>query len=922
MTEQNKYKLNLPETSFPMRGNLAKREPEWLKNLEDKQIYDAIRKSRLGMEKYILHDGPPYANGNIHIGHAVNKILKDFIIKSKTFSGFDVPYVPGWDCHGLPIELVIEKEHGKNLKPQEFRDLCRTYAREQVESQKKDFQRLGVFGEWGKPYLTMDYKIEANIVRSLAKIYESGYLYQGGKPVNWCTDCGSALAEAEVEYEDKKSIAVDVAFNCIDREAIERIFDCKINKDIFAVIWTTTPWTLPANEAICVNPKLEYGLYEIEDKFLILSTDLSKTKLQSYELEGNLVGSCDGAALENIQCRHPFKEKDVSIICGSHVTTETGTGLVHTAPAHGVDDYVVGSRYNLPIESPVDKNGKFTKETDIVGSLNVWDANKKIIETLKANGTLVSVENFTHSYPHCWRHKTPIIFRATEQWFIGMDVKNKNNISLRGQAEEVIKKTSFFPNWGEGRLKSMIEKRPDWCISRQRSWGVPIPIFLNKETNLPHPESISFFEKIAKMMEKEGVDAWFNLDMNSMLGADADAYLKSTDTLDVWFDSGTTHQSVIQDREELNYPADLYLEGSDQHRGWFQSSLLTGCAINDAAPFKALLTHGFVVDGEGHKMSKSKGNVISPQKIINQYGADILRLWVATTDYSGELNISDEIIKRVADSYRRIRNTLRFLISNIEDIDKETQLVPPEKMLSIDRFALHQTQVLQESIIKDYDSFNFYLGIQKFVSFCSEDLGGFYLDVIKDRLYTMKEDSHGRRSAQSALFHITQSLIRIMTPILSFTAHEASETIFKNNKKSIFTETWYQFPENLVNDKNLDDWKNILEIRGLVNKKIEELREKGMVGSSLQSVIEIGAPPEIYNSLNAFIEDLKFIFISSKVNIKKNEKLEVNVYKSEHQKCERCWHYCEDVGLDESHKELCGRCIKNLYGDGEIRLYA
>ena len=503
-----------------------------------------------------------------------------------------------------------------------------------------------------------------------------------------------------------------------------------------------------------------------------------------------------------------------------------------------------------------------------------------------------------------------------------MDVKNKNNISLRSQAEEVIKKTSFFPNWGEGRLKSMIEKRPDWCISRQRSWGVPIPIFLNKETNLPHPESISFFEKIAKMMEKEGVDAWFNLDIDSMLGADADAYLKSTDTLDVWFDSGTTHQSVIQDREELNYPADLYLEGSDQHRGWFQSSLLTGCAINDAAPFKALLTHGFVVDGEGHKMSKSKGNVISPQKIINQYGADILRLWVATTDYSGELNISDEIIKRVADSYRRIRNTLRFLISNIEDIDKETQLVPPEKMLSIDRFALHQTQVLQESIIKDYDSFNFYLGIQKFVSFCSEDLGGFYLDVIKDRLYTMKEDSHGRRSAQSALFHITQSLIRIMTPILSFTAHEASETIFKNNKKSIFTETWYQFPENLVKDKNLDDWKNILEIRGLVNKKIEELREKGMVGSSLQSVIEIGAPSEIYNSLNVFHEDLKFIFIASKVSIKKNEKLEVNVNKSEHQKCERCWHYCEDVGLDESHKELCGRCIKNLYEDGEIRLYA
>jgi isoleucyl-tRNA synthetase len=922
MTEKNKYKLNLPETSFPMRGNLAKREPEWLKSFEHKKIYDAIRKSRLGMKKYILHDGPPYANGNIHIGHAVNKILKDFIIKSKTFSGFDVPFIPGWDCHGLPIELVIEKEHGKNLKPKEFRSLCRSYAHEQVESQKQDFQRLGVFGEWDKPYLTMDYKIEANIIRSLAKIYESGYLYQGGKPVNWCTDCGSALAEAEVEYEDKKSIAIDVAFNCVDRKAIEKIFEYKINKDIFAVIWTTTPWTLPANEAICVNPKLEYGLYEIEDKFLILSTELSKTKLKSYGLEGHQVGSCDGAALENIQFLHPFKEKEVPIICGSHVTTETGTGLVHTAPAHGVDDYVVGSSYDLPVESQVDKNGKFTKDTDIFGSLSVWDANKKIIETLRTNSALFSEENFIHSYPHCWRHKTPIIFRATEQWFIGMDIKNKKKISLRDQAEEVIKKTGFFPNWGEGRLKSMIEKRPDWCISRQRSWGVPIPIFLNKETNLPHPKSIIFFEKIAKKMEKEGIDAWFNLDINSMLGDDAEAYFKSTDTLDVWFDSGTTHQSVIQDREELNYPADLYLEGSDQHRGWFQSSLLTGCAINDSAPFKALLTHGFVVDGDGHKMSKSKGNVISPQKIINQYGADILRLWVASTDYSGELNISDEIMKRVADSYRRIRNTLRFLISNIEDIDKETQLVLPEKMLSIDRFALHQCQALQESIIKDYDAFNFYVGIQKFVSFCSEDLGGFYLDVIKDRLYTMQENSHGRRSAQSALFHITQSLIRIMTPILSFTAHEASETIFKNNKKSIFTETWYQFPKNLVQDKDLNDWKNILEIRGLVNKKIEELREKGVVGSSLQSVIEISAPLEIYNSLKLFNDDLKFIFIASKVTIKKNEKLEVNVNKSEHQKCERCWHYCEDVGINEKDKELCGRCKKNLYEEGELRLYA
>jgi len=921
MTEKNKYKLNLPETSFPMRGNLAKREPEWLKSLEDQKIYDSIRDSRSGRKKYILHDGPPYANGNIHIGHAVNKILKDFIIKSKTFSGFDVPFLPGWDCHGLPIELVIEKEHGKNLKPKEFRKLCRTYAKEQVENQKKDFQRLGVFGDWTNPYLTIDFSIEANIIRSLAKIYDKGYLYQGGKPVNWCIDCGSALAEAEVEYEDKKSIAIDVAFKCIDIKSIEDIFDYKIKKDIFAVIWTTTPWTLPANEAICVNPKLEYGLYELDRRFLILSTDLAEAKLRSYKLEANLVGTCKGEVFENIKCQHPFKEKTVPIICGSHVTTESGTGLVHTAPSHGVDDYVVGSRYDLPVESPVDKAGNFVEGTEFVGSLNVWDANKKIIELLEEKNALIFIEKFTHSYPHCWRHKTPIIFRATDQWFIGMDVENKNNDTLRNQAEGEIKKTSFFPHWGEGRLKSMIEKRPDWCISRQRSWGVPIPIFLNKKTNLPHAKTSVFFEEIAKKIEKQGIDAWFDLNLEDFLGHEAEIYYKSTDTLDVWFDSGTTHQTVIEDRSDLIYPADLYLEGSDQHRGWFQSSLLTGCAINNEAPFKALLTHGFVVDGEGLKMSKSKGNVISPQKIINQYGADILRLWVASTDYTGELNISDEIMKRVADSYRRIRNTLRFLISNIEDINKETQILVPEKMLPIDRFALHQSEKLQESVLKDYDEFNFYVGIQKFVSFCSEELGGFYLDVIKDRLYTMQEDSHGRRSAQSALFHITQSLIRIMAPILSFTAHEASEVIFKKNAKSVFTEEWYEFPKNLIDDKNLNDWNNILEIRGYVNKKIEEIREKGDIGSSLQSEIEINAPSKEFESLKVFEKELKFIFIVSKVNIKKNEKLEIYVKKSQHNKCERCWHYCEDVGKHNNHSELCGRCITNLYKEGETRLY-
>ena len=923
MSEKNNYKLNLPETDFPMRGNLAKREPDWLKSWQDSDVYGNIRKLRKGKKKYILHDGPPYANGDIHIGHAVNKILKDFIVKSKTLSGYDAPYVPGWDCHGLPIELVVERKHGKNIDPKKFRGLCREYAKIQVENQKKDFQRLGVLGDWDKPYLTLDYQVEADIVRSLAEVYKNGFLQQGSKPVHWCTECGSALAEAEVDYEDKVSLAIDVAFSCDDLSAAENIFATKINKDLLVVIWTTTPWTIPANEAICVNPKLEYGLYESKDKFFILSTELADKNFEKYLIDAKKISVCKGSQLEGILFKHPFKGNKVPIICGSHVSIEAGTGLVHTAPAHGLDDYIVGLKYKLPVENPVDELGVFKEDTPLFAGLTVWDAAKSIIEVLQKNNSLMYQEKYKHSYPHCWRHKAPIIFRATQQWFIGMDSKNKNNMSLRDLANKSASGIKFYPEWGKSRLEAMMKNRPDWCVSRQRNWGVPIPIYVHNETNVPHPKTLEFLDIVANEIEEKGIDAWFLLDDSILLKEDAGNYVRTNDTLDVWFDSGTTHQSVLNKREELSAPADLYLEGSDQHRGWFHSSLLTSCAINGIAPYKSLLTHGFVVDGKGHKMSKSKGNVIAPQKIIDQYGADILRLWVASTDYSGELNISDEIIKRVADSYRRIRNTLRFLLSNLEDFDSETMIVSPKDMLSIDRYGLYLASNLQDGILKNYDSFEFYLGMQKFVSFCSEDLGGFYLDILKDRLYTTKINSHARRSAQTALFHITNSLMRIMAPVLSFTAHEVWEIMEKEDKDSVFSDAWYIYPDHGLTEKQLSDWSHIVKVRSNANKKIEELREKGEVGSSLQAELEIKAPDESYKILMSFEDDLKFIFIASKVSVKKSSgSLEIMVNKSAHKKCERCWHYKKDIGSNESYSDICERCISNLSGPGEKRIHA
>ena len=923
MPEENKYQLNLPDTLFPMRGDLAKREPLWVKRWQEFKLYQKIRQKRKGAKKFILHDGPPYANGDIHIGHAVNKILKDIIVKSKTLSGFDAPYVPGWDCHGLPIELVVEKLHGKNIDPKKFRELCREYAATQVEKQKNDFIRLGVLGDWNQPYLTMNFETEADIMRSLGHIYQNGYLYQGSKPVHWCVDCGSALAEAEVEYEDKTSPTIDVGFKVTDSDTLNNIFNIKEVEDTFAVIWTTTPWTLPANQAVCVHPELDYGLYSTEKGNLILAEDLAEKNLTHYGLESfKKLGSCKGQALEHLKLIHPFYKKNVPIICGDHVTLDAGTGLVHTAPAHGLEDYVVGMRYQLPVDNPVNEEGKFYSFVEQFADESIWEANKKIIETLDANQCLFSSKKLSHSYPHCWRHKTPVIFRATRQWFIGMNQENSKK-TLRDKANEAVSHTTFYPEWGKARLEAMIKNRPDWCVSRQRNWGVPMPLFVHKETYELHPRTNELTELVAKEVERSGIEAWFNLDAKTLLGEDANQYKKISDTLDVWFDSGTTHASILKKREDLSYPADLYLEGSDQHRGWFQSSLLTGCAIDGRAPYESLLTHGFVVDGSGHKMSKSKGNVVAPQKVMDQYGADILRLWVASTDYSGELTISDEILKRVSEGYRRIRNTLRFLLANIGDFDVKKDLLPVKEWLSIDRYALHLTHQLQDHIKKDYASYEFHLGMQKFISFCSEDLGGFYLDILKDRLYTSNENSKARRAAQSAIFHITHALMRLMAPVLSFTADEIWQILMPQSDELVFMDEWYDIPSHELNARELLAWEHIIHVRTITNKKIEELREKGLVGSSLQAEIDIFASGDIYQSLSILHEDLKFAMITSSAKLHERQgDLHIDVRASQHKKCDRCWHYREEVGSHKEHPAICNRCISNLFETGEVRAHA
>lgn len=925
--------LNLPDTAFPMRGDLPKREPQWVALWQQKKLYQRIREISAGRPRFVLHDGPPYANGDIHIGHAVNKVLKDIIVRSKTLSGFDAPYVPGWDCHGLPIEHQIEKLHGKNIPADKVRELCRTYAAEQVERQKKDFIRLGVLGEWDNPYLTMSFKAEADEIRALGKILEQGYLYQGLKPVNWCLDCGSALAEAEVEYEDKNSPAIDVAFEVHENHAdkLAAAFGLShLRGPAFAVIWTTTPWTLPANEAVSVHPELTYDLIETEKGGLILVRELAEAALKRYGLDGDVVGSCPGSALDQVLLKHPFQNRDVAIICGTHVTTEAGTGLVHTAPAHGVDDYNIGKKYGLPVNNPVGNDGKFIStvpalSTGELAGKTVWEANPLVLGELEARGRLLKQERIQHSYPHCWRHKTPIIFRATTQWFIGMENrKDESEPTLRWIAERAVDETQFFPAWGRARLEGMMKTRPDWCVSRQRNWGVPIPFFLHKETGLPHPRTAELIEQVAQRVEKSGIEAWFSLDAAELLGAEAAQYVKMKDTLDVWFDSGTTHWHVLRGSHAAvsTHPADLYLEGSDQHRGWFQSSLLSGCAIDGRAPYKALLTHGFVVDGKGHKMSKSKGNVIAPQTVSDKMGADILRLWTASTDYSGELSISDEILKRVVEGYRRIRNTLRFLLANVSDFDAGADMLPVEQWLEIDRYALALTRELQASCRADYDKYEFHRVVQALQTFCSEDLGGFYLDILKDRLYTTAPKSVARRSAQSALWHITQAFVRLLAPITSFTAEEVWAVLNGKEDDSVMFQLWHELPAAAGEGELLAKWSLIRAARADVTKALEAQREAGKIGSALQAAVEIRCAGDKLAALASLGDDLKFIFICSATTVIGDETESVTATPLEHAKCERCWHVRDDVGAHAEHPGLCGRCVSNLHGEGEARACA
>jgi isoleucyl-tRNA synthetase len=935
-----KHTLNLPETDFPMKASLAQREPEMLKRWQQDNLYQTLRAKARGRNKFILHDGPPYANGDIHIGHAVNKILKDIIVKSKTLSGFDAPYVPGWDCHGLPIELNVEKKFGKpgvKLSPTEFRQKCREYATSQINGQREDFKRLGVMGDWENPYLTMDFKFEANIIRALGRIADNGHLLKGSKPVHWCMDCGSALAEAEVEYQDKTSPAIDVAFPVVERDKLLAAFNAGGAKgDAFVVIWTTTPWTLPANQAVCLHPEFDYVLVSAAGRLFVLAEDLHESAMQRYGFEAfDIVGRCKGAVLENIALSHPFYARNVPVILGEHVTADAGTGAVHTAPGHGADDFVVGQKYGLDVYNPVNGNGVFVPDTEFVAGLHVFKANDVVIDLLKQRNELLAYAPLQHSYPHCWRHKTPIIFRATPQWFISMHQKGLLDTAL---AE--IEKVRWMPSWGKARIDAMTQNRPDWCISRQRTWGVPIALFVHKDTSELHPDTQKLIEQVALRVEQKGIDAWFDLNAEELLGADAANYVKVPDTLDVWFDSGVTHSCVLKQNDALAYPADLYLEGSDQHRGWFQSSLISACAINGNAPYKGVLTHGFTVDQQGRKMSKSLGNVIAPQKVMNDLGADILRLWVAATDYRAEIAVSDEIIKRTADSYRRIRNTARFLLSNLNGFDPATDSLPFDELLSLDQWAVDRAAVLQEQIVAAYDDYQFHIIYQKLHNFCVVDLGGFYLDIIKDRQYTTQKDSRARRSAQTALYHIVEAFTRWIAPILSFTADEIWGFIPGQRGTSVLLETWYELPGRLpaqaasATMMGREYWEHVMAVKEAVNKALEDARNAGTVKGGLGAEVTLYCNEQWQQALKLLGDELRFVTITSRADIADLaaagadavatavEGVKVKVQASSHAKCVRCWHHRADVGKFVQHPELCGRCVENVDGAGEKRAFA
>ncbi|WP_150914575.1 isoleucine--tRNA ligase [Marinobacter halotolerans] len=935
-----KHTLNLPETAFPMRGNLAKREPDMLKRWQELNVYGQLRDQRKGREKFVLHDGPPYANGSIHIGHAVNKILKDMIVKSHSFMGYDAPYVPGWDCHGLPIEHKVEQEIGKagvKVDFKTFRQACRDYATKQIAGQKEDFIRLGVMGEWDKPYLTMDPKVEAGIVRALGKIVAKGHLVRGFKPVYWSVVGQSALAEAEVEYQDKVSVQIDVRFTAVDPAKMLHSFGTSEGQgDVSVVIWTTTPWTIPANQAVSLNAELEYSLVQADlgngPERLVLATEMVEDIMTRWGMDAyTVLATASGASLEGAMLHHPIYDKQVPVILGDHVTTDAGTGAVHTAPDHGMEDFEVGKAYGIGTISLVKADGTYTQAAGEFAGVHVYKADDPVCSALEREGKLVKAEKFTHSYPHCWRTKTPLIYRATPQWFISMEKEN-----LRNDALEAIKGVRWVPAWGQNRIEAMFKQSPDWCVSRQRTWGVPITLFIHKETQELHPDTQNLIEVVAGYIEKDGIDVWHELDMVELLGEDAEHYEKVTDTLDVWFDSGVTHESVLRPREELNqFPADLYLEGSDQHRGWFQSSLKTSIAMNGVAPYKQVLTHGFTVDGKGRKMSKSLGNVIAPQEVMNELGADILRLWVAATDYSGEMTVSKDILKQTADGYRRIRNTARFLLSNLTGFEPEKHSLAPEDMIALDRWMVDKALRLQRELEEDYRNYAFLKIYQKVYNFCEATLGGFYLDIIKDRQYTTQADSRERRSCQTALFHVAEALVRWIAPILSFTADEIWQHLPGERGDTVFYETWYEgltaLPDNV--ELGRDYWSTIYSVKEAVNKCLEEARGRGEIKGSLSSEVTLYCEDDLGRNLAYLGNELRFVLITSEATVKpaaegaeaeptSHEGLKVKVTPAAHAKCERCWHHRADVGQHEKYSDLCGRCVTNVEGEGEARSFA
>ena len=951
--------LNLPDTPFPMRGDLPKREPAWAKAWSEQGLYKQLRVTRHGQPLFVLHDGPPYANGKLHIGHALNKVLKDMIVKSRQLAGFDAQYIPGWDCHGLPIENAIEKLHGRKLSRDDMQAKSRAFATEQIDQQREDFQRLGVLGDWERPYRTMDPANEAGEIRAFKRVIERGFVYRGLKPVYWCFDCGSSLAEFEIEYADKKSDTLDVAFLCAQPDKLAQAFGLSLlDKEAFAVIWTTTAWTIPANQALNLNPELSYALVDTAQGLYICAESLVDKCLERWQLSGNVVATCKGHALDLIEFHHPLSHVDAGyqrtapVYLADYATADDGTGIVHSAPAYGVDDFnscvAHGMKYT-DILNPVQGNGAYAADFPLFAGQHIWKAVPVILEALKNANRLMATHGITHSYPHCWRHKTPVIYRAAAQWFIRMDegagvfTVDKAAKTLRQLALDAIEQTQFYPENGKTRLRDMIANRPDWCISRQRSWGVPVPFFLHKDSGELHPRTMAILDQAADMVEQGGIEAWSRATVQDILtqaGDHPDQYTKSTDILEVWFDSGSTFEHVLRgshkdayDRSpfhETGPEADLYLEGHDQHRGWFHSSLLLGCALYDRAPYKGLLTHGFATDGQGRKMSKSLGNTVVPQEVTDKLGAEIVRLWVASTDYSGDLNIDDKILARVIDTYRRVRNTLKFLLANTSDFDIAKDAVSLADMLEVDRYALSRTAQLQADIVGNYNAakkvfegghfgvYEFHPVVAKLQIFCSEDLGAFYLDVLKDRLYTTQAGSHARRSAQTALWHITQAMLRWMAPFLSFTAEEAWSVI--GGGKSIFTDTYSQLP--VPDAKLLAKWTRIRELREAVNKEIEVLRSQSQVGSSLQAQVQLTLSSTDHALLQSLGEDVRFVFITSAVQFEAGEAMSVHISPSPHTKCERCWHYRADVGQVAAHPQLCQRCDSNLHGVGETRSFA